>query len=191
LFVGTEIAAVGYRLDAHPTPLQMVAYRKAKEDFFAALPRSLQQAALYRPYFDVPGSLQDAPWLLPRFPLLRLCTGPLLPQILACRLLVLDHHGTTLLEAMTAGIPCICYWQREAWPLTPEGEDMLDELAGAGIWYATPQAAAEAAQRIWEAGEDWWAAPARQAARRKFRSRYALTVERSENPLWLQTLKNL
>ena len=126
LFVGTEMAAFAYRLDSHPTPLQLVEYREDKEWFFEALGPELQARSLYRPYFSLPGCLEDAAWLLPRMPRLKLCTGPLLPHLLGCRLLVLDHHGTSLLEAMAANVPTVLYWNRAHWPLTPEGEALLD-----------------------------------------------------------------
>lgn len=191
LFVGTEISSVGYRLDSHPTPLQMVDYRRHKACFLAALPHHMQISTLYRPYFPVPGALQDGPWLLSRFPQVHLCTGPLLPQMLSCRLLVLDHHGTTMLEALTADIPCILFWQREAWPLTAEASEQLDILSRAGIWHATPEAAAHAAAAVWSDPEGWWQTPTRQEARRTFCEQYALTIKDREDALWLQTLKNL
>lgn len=191
LFVGTEMPAYGYRLDAHPTPLQMIQYREDKQWFFEALGRSLQSRAFYRPYFDVPGALQDATWLLPRFPRVRLSTGPLTPQMLACRLLVLDHHGTTMLEALAANVPTVMFWTREAWPLTPESEALLDVLARAGIWFGTAEEAAAKVNQVWEDPISWWRSAAVQAARRTYCALQAMMVKGSENPYWTQTLTKL
>lgn len=191
LFVGTEMPAYQYRLDAHPTPLQMVQYREDKQWFFEALDRALQSRTFYRPYFDVPGTLQDATWLLPRFPRVRLCTGPLTPQMLACRLLVLDHHGTTMLEALAANVPTVLYWTREAWPLTPESEALLDVLARAGIWHATAEEAAAKVNQVWEDPATWWRSTAVQDARRTCCALQAMMVKGSENPYWTQTLASL
>lgn len=191
LFVGTEMAAFAYRLDSHPTPLQLVEYREDKEWFFEALGRELQARSLYRPYFPLPGCLADAAWLLPRVPRLKLCTGPLMPQLLACRLLVLDHHGTSLLEAMAANVPVVLYWNRAHWPLTPEGEALLDDLAAAGIWFPTAEEAATQARRVWPAAADWWQSPGIQAARRRFCEAQARLSHGKEVPLWTQTLKAL
>ena len=105
LYVGTEMPAFPYRLDAHPSPLQIVEYRKDKARFFEALGRDVQACSLYRPYFPVPGSLRDADWVLERFPAVRMATGTLSNHLYACRLLVLDHNGTTLLESLVANIP--------------------------------------------------------------------------------------
>ncbi|MDE7240582.1 MAG: LIC12162 family protein [Desulfovibrio sp.] len=191
LFVGTEMAAFAYRLDSHPTPLQLVEYREDKEWFFEALGRELQARTLYRPYFPLPGCLEDAAWLLPRMPRLKLCTGPLLPHLLGCRLLVLDHHGTSLLEAMAANVPMVLYWNRAHWPLTPDGEALLDGLAAAGIWFPTAEEAAVQARRIWPAAADWWQSPDIQGARRRFCEAQARLSHGKEVPLWMQTLKAL
>lgn len=191
LFVGTEMAAWGYRLDSHPTPLQLVDYRQDKEWFFEALGRDLQEKTLYRPYFPLPGCLEDAAWLLPRMPRLKLCTGPLTPQMLGCRLLVLDHHGTTMLEAMAANAPTVLYWNRAHWPLTDEADALLGRLAAAGIWFPTAEEAAARAREVWPDPAAWWQSPGIQAARRDFCERQALFGDGNETPLWTQTLKAL
>ncbi|MDR2820177.1 MAG: LIC12162 family protein [Desulfovibrio sp.] len=191
LFVGTEIPAFGYRLDSYPTPLQLVRYRADKERFFKTLGREIQSRALYRPYFPVPGTLRDAEWLLPRFPDVRLCAGPLLPQMLGCSLLVLDHPGTTLHEALAANIPTILYWTPEHWILTPEGQAMLDVLEKAGIWYCAPEKAAIKVQEVWEDPAAWWRGGTVQTGRKTWCAKYAMTVKGSENLRWLQTLTEL
>ena len=67
-------------------------------------------------------SLEDAPWLLRRFPEVQRCTGPLEPHMLGCRLLVLDHAGTTLAQALAANIPLLLYWDPATASFTPEAE---------------------------------------------------------------------
>lgn len=191
LFVGTEMAMFGYRLDSQPTPLQMVQYREDKQWFFEALDRSLHSSAFYRPYFDLPGTLQDAVWLLPRFPRVRLCTGPLEPQILNCRLLVVDHHGTTMLQALAANVPTVLYWTRDVWPLTPESEALLDVLARVGIWHPTAEAAAAKCNEVWQDPSAWWQSAAVQAARRAYCALHAMMVKGSENSYWVETLSKL
>lgn len=191
LFVGAEMAAFGYRLDSHPTPLQLVEYRQDKEWFCEALGRDLQEKTLYRPYFPLPGCLEDAAWLLPRMPRLKLCTGPLTPHLLNCRLLVLDHHGTTLLEAMAANVPMVLYWNRAHWPLTDAGKALLDQLAAAGIWFPTAEEAAIHTRRVWNDPAAWWQNPTLQAARRDFCAHQALLTDDNTTSLWTQTLKTL
>lgn len=191
IFVGTEIPVFAYRMDSRLTPLQYVQYRDDKQWFFEALPEHIQDASLYRPYFDVPGTLEDAPWLLPHFPRVHLCSGPLMPQLLECRLLVLDHHGTTLLQAMASNIPCVLFWDKQAWALSPEAEAALAPLMEAHIWHPTAESAAMHIRGIWNDVPSWWASDKVQKARKIFSDSYALTVEGPIDPIWVQALKTL
>ena len=111
--------------------------------------------------------------------------------MLACRLLVLDHHGTTMLEALAANVPTVMFWTREAWPLTPESEALLDVLARAGIWFGTAEEAAAKVNQVWEDPVSWWRSAAVQDARRAYCALQAMMVKGSENPYWTQTLTKL
>lgn len=190
IFVGAEMPVYGRRLDSHPTPLQYVAYREAKSKFFEAIGEEILASSLYRPYFKLPGTLADAEWLLPRFPALGLCEGDLGSQIRNCRLLVLDHHGTTMLEAFAWDVPMVLYWNRDYWPLTEEGRSLLDMLMQAGIWQPTPEAAAAQARGIWDDPESWWAKPEIRLARQTFCAAQAWTSTSITHD-WLRKLGTL
>ena len=191
LVVGTEMPLFPYRLDSHPTPLQILEYRDDKQWFFEALGRAMQARTFYRPYFPVPGTLQDADWLLPRFPKVRLSTGPLTPQMLSCRVLVCDHHGTTMIEAMVANVPTILYWSRTAWPLGAEAEALLGVLERAGIWHATAEEAAIKVREIWADPLSWWHSRKVQDARRAFCALEGLVTENDPDTLWIHALGKL
>lgn len=172
--VGTEMPTVAYQLDSHPTPSQFIQYRDDKQWFFEALGPAIREKTLYRPYFPVPGTLQDAQWLLPRFPHVHLCSGPLEPQILSCRLLVLDHHGTTLLEAMAANIPTVCYWNPEFWPVTGEFADILSRMKPLGMWNSSAEEAAIKVRAVWDDPSGWWSSREVQNVRDEFLRHFAL-----------------
>lgn len=191
LFVGAELSVVPYRMDSRLTPCQIVQYREDKQWFFEALPRDVQARSLYRPYFNVPGTLSDAEWLLPRFPLVHLCSGPLDPHMLSCRLLVLDHHGTTLELGMAANVPMVLYWDRNAWAVCPQTEAALDVLAAAGIWQPTAESAAMHIRRIWGDVAGWWNSAPVQEARQLWMQHYSLTVDTSIEPSWIKALRSL
>ena len=191
ILVGTEMPTVGYQLDCHPTPMQNLQYREDKQWFVESLGHKIQSQTLYRPYFPVPGTLDDAPWLLSRFPRLRLCTGPLMPQLLHCRLLVLDHHGTTMLEAMAANIPTICYWDPTCWPIDDDFHAMLLKLGEAGIWHSSAEDAAVHVVRVWDDPLGWWRDKKTQAAREAFMDAYAWVAPRHRDALWTGTLRRL
>lgn len=191
LFVGAELSVLPYRMDSRLTPCQMIQYRDDKQWFFEALPRKIQTRSLYRPYFNVPGTLQDAEWLLPRFPLVHLCSGPLDPHMLGCRLMVLDHHGTSLELGMAANVPMVLYWDREAWGVCPQTVAALDILAAAGIWQPTAESAAMHIRSIWDDVSGWWNGAAVQKARQQWMQQYSLTVDTSIEPYWIKALKSL
>ncbi len=191
IFTGTEMAAYGYRLDSHPTPLQFVEYRQWKAEFLKSLPEDLRAKIWYRPYFHLPGTLADASWLLPQFPEIKLCEGQLTPQILECRLLVLDHHGTTLLEAMAADIPVVLFWNRAYWLLTSECEKLVDMLEERGIWHSTPQSAAKKIMEIWPDTRKWWKSPEIMEAREIFCNKQARLPWGNLNKIWMGELKSL
>lgn len=191
IFTGAEMAAYAYRLDSHPTPLQYVEYRQWKADFLNSLPMELRARVWYRPYFPVPGTLADAKWLMPQFPEIHPCTGELLPQLQDCRLLVLDHHGTTLLEAMAANVPMILYWNSKHWQLCDACEKLLDMLADCGIWHPDPYSAAKKLQEVWPDTGQWWRSSPVVNARKKFCELYARLPEGNLNETWIKVLSDL
>ena len=193
IVVGTEMPTVAYQLDSHPTPGQFVQYRDDKQWFFEALGPEMRAKTLYRPYFPVPGTLQDAQWLLPRFPHVHLCSGPLGPQILSCRLLVLDHHGTTLLEAMAANIPTVCYWNPEFWPVTDEFAAVLARMKTLGMWNPSAEEAAVRVRGVWDDPCAWWLSRDVQDVRREFLHHFARLPESAEagDRAWKDALSQL
>ncbi|MEG1610697.1 MAG: hypothetical protein RR317_05900, partial [Bilophila sp.] len=148
LLVGTEMALLPYTLKSMLRGRQFFAYRQDKARFLTAL-GDLRLQTLYRPYFDVPSSLEDAPWILRRFPEVTRCTGALEPHLLGCRLLVLDHAGTTLAQALAANIPFLLYWNPDMVHFTPEALPLLEGLREVGILHDSPEAAAAHAVAIW------------------------------------------
>lgn len=191
ILVGSEMAATACRLDSRPTPLQNLEYRASKAAFFGALPGWLLAKSLYRPYFTLPGCLEDAEWLLPKFPGLGRCVGPLAPQMLSCRLLVLDNPGTTLLEAFAAGIPVLAYWDRRYWPLGKECDRLLDSLEECGIWQPTPEKAAEKAVEVWENPRAWLESAPVASAYALWRKWQARLPSGMLEKIWMEKLENI
>jgi len=191
LFVGNSMELFPHRLDSRPNPTQFLAYRRMKARFFSALSPEVISHARYRPYFDVPAALSDWPWIRARFPKLAHCMGPLDAAMLSCRLMVLDHHGTTLNLAFAANTPLVLYWDPRAWELCQEGEALLALLHGAGIWYPTPEEAAAAVERIWPDARAYWQSAQVQAARRRWCEQYALSAGAEFNARWVRALRTL
>lgn len=191
ILVGAEMSTFNYRLDSKPQPFEFTHYRNDKVTFLEALPEATRKATLYRPYFETRSGLEDAPWVLRRVPDVERCTGSLDDHMLRCRLLVLDHHGTTLELAMAADVPMVLFWNMQHWRVCPETEEALGWLEEAGIYHRTPAAAAAHIARIWDDVPGWWhSAPVREA-RARWSARYALTTDDDFDRVWTQTLRTL
>lgn len=188
IFVGTEMSAYGHRLDSQPTPMQFIAYRQAKAKFLEGLTPEITKAALYRPYFSIPGTLSDGAWIIRRFPHLGICKGELFPQLKRCRLLVLDHHGTTLLEAMAANIPIIAYWDKNSWPVTHQFNNLVSIMERAGIWHPAPEKAAAKAVEVWNDTGAWWNSREVQRARNIF-CQNQINLSSDPVAVWREQLK--
>ena len=201
ILVGTEMSTYAYRLKSRPLAKAMLAYRAGKIVFFRTLldafrPRteagdtpgaSGRQAGpapqlLYRPYFKVAGGLDDGDYVLRRLPEVGLCTGDLTAQMLGCRLLVLDHYGTTLHMALAADVPTLAFWNRHEWGMEPESDKVLDALQKAGILHATPEGAARRALAVWDDPAVWWKSPPVREARALWLERYARVGDNPDRP---------
>ena len=219
ILVGTEMSTYTYRLKSRPLAKAMLTYRAGKITFFRSLiealrtrpeagvlpgdpagtgPKRAAPQPLYRPYFKVAGGLDDADHVRRHLPEIGLCTGDLTAQMLGCRLLVLDHYGTTLHMALAADVPTLAFWNRREWGMERESDTVLDALQEAGILHATPEAAAQQAAAVWDAPSVWWKSPPVRAARALWLERYARVGDSPERPWgkckltwrWFNALRN-
>lgn len=191
LFVGTEMALLPYTLKSMTRPEAMFDYREDKARFLAALPALVREHTLYRPYFAVPCSLEDGPWVARRFPEVKLCTGALEEHLLHCRLLVLDHLGTTLAQALSAGVPVVLFWRPHSRYYTPEAEALLGQLREAGVVRETPEAAAAQVAAIWEDPAAWRDSDPVRKACSAWSRLYSFAGEGNENALWRKALRRM
>ena len=173
ILVGTEMLPLLYRLKTRPQAGDLPEYRRGKLRFFSALPPHVLEKSMYRPYPASASSLEDGPYVQRGVPGLHLCVGDLTAQMLGCRLLVLDHYGTTLHMALAANVPTICFWNKNQWSMEAGTEQLLDLLAEAGIVHSTPEDAAGQAARVWPDVRAWWASQAVQNARTAWMNSYA------------------
>ncbi|MDR2124667.1 MAG: hypothetical protein LBP38_06790 [Desulfovibrio sp.] len=177
ILVGTEMSAFAYRLKSRPQSGALPSYRAAKIRFLgtvrAGLASSPAAVVMYRPYFRSAGALDDGERVFRLLPDITPCTGDLTAHIHACRLLVLDHYGTTLHCALAADTPTVAFWKRADWGMDAQSSAALDILARAGILHETPEAAAAQTLAVWDNINDWWHSPPVQKARRIWLDRYA------------------
>jgi hypothetical protein len=200
ILTGAEMSSLSYRLKSRPQSGALVAYRRAKIAFFnALLARKTKDMELeYRPYFKVAGGLEDGSYVLSRLPEVKLCAGDLTRRMLGCRLLVLDHYGTTLHCALAADVPTLAFWRSEDWGMDGQSEDTLETLRRAGMLFADAQSAAAQVLAVWDNAGSWWKSDAVRAARRLWLERYADIGGFDRSPgrygnllAWFRTLRTI
>lgn len=204
ILVGAEMSAFSYRLKSRPQAGSLPAYRNSKVTFLRTVRDGLKQHGLegelaYRPYFAAPGALDDGPFITRALPDMPLCQGDLTAHMLSCRLLVLDHYGTTLHMALAANTPLMAYWDKNAWAMEPASQAALDALRKAGILFDSAQEAAHGVLACWQNVTAWWQHPTRQQARQLWLDNYARITDAKAQPLsmwkltgaWWKALRNI
>jgi putative transferase (TIGR04331 family) len=104
------------------------------------------------------------------------------------RIIVADYPGTTYLEAMTANVPTVLFWDRQRWEMREEAEPYFEQLREAGILSDSPEAAAAHTAAIFANPLEWWDSKLVQDARRRFLDRFALGRE-DWVKVWAETLR--
>ncbi len=181
ILVGTEMSTFTYRLKSRPLAANLVRYRTGKLAFLAALHSDILPQTQYRPYFSVPSGLDDAAFVHAHYPQLPLCQGDLTAHLLRCKLLVLDHYGTTLHTALAANVPTVAFWHQEQWGMEEATLSVLAVLRKAGMVHASAEEAAAHVNTVWNDVASWWHSPEVQAARKLWLQHYALCQQIAEN----------
>lgn len=175
IFVATYFFLVHHRLLSAPQPSGMVKARDGVVAFLNGLDTKRVGRLMYRPYWGGNTDLEGARYILSRVEGAEELTGNLHDALYRCRLLVLNHPGTTLNMALVANVPTVCLWSEEEWRLSPEARPVFDQMRAAGMFFDD---IAEAQAFINGLGGDvrsWWQRADVQAARRAFCRRFANT----------------
>jgi putative transferase (TIGR04331 family) len=186
IFVGGYISPLLLRIHTRPAGEQLIYYRREKIKFLANLNDKIQKQVLYRPHISS-ASLEDEVYINKKYRKIPICEGELHPQILKCRLLVLDHPLTTLNIAMPANIPLVCFWNKDDWVMCKEAAPYFQALEDAGVIFPNGKAAAQKVNEIWEDIPGWWQQPDVQKARREWNHQFA----RAHKQWWWEWLTTL
>ncbi len=188
LFVATTNPRYLHRFNSMPHGTLLGNYFLWQKRFLKALPDELQREVLFQPHPEEYGHgvreqlSQEFPSLqwTRRFPFHR--------NLQDSRLLVIDHSGTPLLEALAANIPLLLFWNPEHWQIRTDAVPYFEELRDAGILLDSPEAAANGAAERYVNPRSWWQTPRVQQARGRFVERYALWRSDWEQE-WASTLQ--
>lgn len=189
LFVGVLVPLIKPRLDPTPGAGGTIRYVRMKRDFLEALVPGVRQKLIYRSQ-PAPFALDEIPYLQQYFPSLEVLNTSPETRLFSCRLLVIDNPSTVLHIALSANVPTVCYWERDAWPMTPDAETYYELLRNAGILFHDPASAAEQVNCMWPNIQGWWQSDKVQHARKTWCKQFALTDD-NWFPVWAKTFWNL
>lgn len=115
-------------------------------------------------------------------------TAGLMDRLTQARLAVFDHSGTSFLEGLAAGVPCVLFWNPAHWECRPVAVPYLDRLREAGILFDDPVMAARQVVQVYEDPETWWQSARVRGAREAFTERFAMNRQDWVD-MWVRELK--
>jgi putative transferase (TIGR04331 family) len=191
LFVGSALERYLFRFHSAPIGGQWQYYLEWEMRFFSALPERLRPVVFFRPLLTpqarvfalrqrVSSQFPEIQWDIER---------SVYRSIERSRIAVIDHSGTTFLEALVANIPTVLFWDSQFWEFREEAEPYIESLREGGILLETPEAAAAQVAKIYDDPWKWWGSQSVQEIRHRFIDRYAFAREDWEN-CWVQALED-
>ena len=110
-------------------------------------------------------------------------------QMRQSRLVVIDHPGTSMLEAFSMNVPVIIFMNPKHWGISKDTEIFFDDLISSEILHLSPESAATHTNKIWSDGRNWWHQKKVQDARMKFCDKFAKSNDRWRNE-WVNFLND-
>jgi len=187
VLVGTSMRVFMVRFGSGPLSAEWLSYRTDKVKFIQSLDAQSYRDLRYRPYMNEAGALSDQSFLMERFSDLKIIRDNLHGEIMGCKLLVLDHPGTTLNITMASNVPTVCFWDKNHWAMTPESQVYFDKLVEAKILFYDPVLAAGHINDVYNDIDSWWKSFQVQQARKEWAFRYA----RSNTFWWYEWIKEI
>ncbi|MBM4133144.1 MAG: hypothetical protein FJ245_05175 [Nitrospira sp.] len=189
LFVSTALPRYLYRFSSWPVGSQVADYLEDAMKFLDVLPAHVLGVVRFRPYVHEYGH-DIRRRVVVRFPTIKWDErAQAFPDALGqCRLVVVDHCGTSFLEALVANKPTITFWNPTQWETRTDAKESLDLLRMAGMLFDSPRQAAAKVCETYDEVSRWWGSAVVQDARRRFIDRYALARE-DWLDRWTETLE--
>lgn len=169
-------------------PVWMFSYLKEKVNLIKSLNSTYLGNFLFRPWLHWHyETFNEVDFIKKVIPTLKLLEGSLSKEILSCKLLILDHYGTTLYEAMVSNVPTMFYFGYPEKTFTEEAQHVFRSLRDAGILHDNSTSVATAVINIGHEIESWWRDQERQSARQKFLEAFACP-DANWNLKWMKLL---
>lgn len=155
--------------------LDWIAYRSMKLDFIEGLDLAPKNNLVYYAYTRGNMDLDDVNFLDTKLKGLRVVSKGLNKDMINCRLLLLDHPGTTLHISLAANVPTVCYWNPDSFHFAAQAEPYFELLRQCNMLFNGPVAAAEHINKVWPNIDSWWLSDDVQNARESWSNNFART----------------
>ncbi|MBI3637444.1 MAG: hypothetical protein HY216_14720 [Candidatus Rokubacteria bacterium] len=177
LFVATADPRYLHYFHSRPTGSQWESYFEWQHRFLAALPAAVRSRVRFRANAGDFGQMVW-PRIRERYPEIRPGSdGRFRGWMERSRLIVFDHCGTGMLEALNANVPTVAFWDPERWEVRAGAEADCHRLREVGILHDSPENAAAHVTVLFDAPERWWGEEIVQTARLAFARRYGFETE--------------
>ncbi len=188
LLVATAHPRYLYRFHSTPVGSQWEDYFAWQFRFLAAASDQLRSMIVYQMY---PNEFGHAirKRISERFSEVQWGDGrPMHKRLKRSRMVIIDNCATTFLEALTADVPTILFWDPQRWEVREEAAPYFEDLRKVGILWDSPEVAAKKMAAIYDDPWTWWESEAVQEVRRTFVDRYAL-AGKGWVDCWVQALE--
>ncbi len=176
LLVGTFAPLVPFRFDSYMNVANFFEYKKIQINFFKNISPTYQKYLVFRDYFSKQNLFPPMNDFLKAHNIPRSATRAT-EEAPDCKLVVIDHCGTTLLQTLAMNVPTIMYWEENICQLSSEALSDFKALMEVGIWHTNEVDAANFINSNYDNIPEWWNSPRTQNAVKTFCQKYALTSE--------------
>ena len=154
---------------------QIESYFNDQYIFYSNLPEKIRHEIRVRLYKVDYGWHQKTRWLK-QFPEIKFDNHHRSVRISArrSRVIICTYNASNYLEALSANVPTIIFWDPKLWEIPDWAEADFRCLGSVGIFHETPESAARQLIQVWDCLENWWNSQDLQVIRQRFCSKYAL-----------------
>jgi len=192
ILVGTKMNLFFRRFESSPQSHQWFDYRERKRTLISNIyaVEYLYKDLHYRPYFNENGALKEISFLKNRFQDLRFLTGSLHKEMFNCRILILDHPGTTLNIAMAGNIPVLCCWDENYFHFNAQASSKLNVLKNSNIYFSCIDELMLHLKMVNTDISGWWNSKDVQKARKDWVNQFAKN-SRFWRKAWFEHIRNI
>ena len=188
VFVGNSVVTYFVRFSFAVYSDNVADYFNSKKDFFSALLEKNRKNIIYRQH-KIKDKWQEFKFIKKSFPEIQFDLKTKLVGLMRkANIVVVDHPGTSALEAFVINTPTVLYWDHDGYLVRPEAEPYFQALRDTGILYKDPVSAAEKVNEIFDNPGEWWLSNEVQGVRKKFCDRFAY-ARKDWIDVWVKELR--